>query len=124
MRRTAAFALAIGLSVSGLAACSAQSDAYCNVLKQGNALSLEQVNPSDPKAFKQLTDQIVKAEDAAPDDVKSHWQAMSKAMEQVSDAMENPADADQAALQRAATNAQEAAEALQADAKERCGIDA
>jgi hypothetical protein len=123
MRRTAALLLGVALSVAGVAACGAQSDAYCDVLKDGNSLSLEQVDPTDQKSFKRLTERMAKAEEAAPDEVRKHWDDLTTTMKAVSEAMANPADADQAALQQAATRAQSAAEALQTDAKERCGID-
>lgn len=123
MRRAGAILFAVGLGLGGPVGCGGQNDgAYCGVLKADTSKALAQADPSDEAGFAKIIEQIDKAGDAAPDDVQRHWVTLSTAMKDVQKAMADPAKADQAKLQKAATSADTSVKALRADAKKRCNV--
>lgn len=121
MRRSAAVMCALGLALSALVACSGQDAAYCDVLTEG--VDLASADPSDDKGFAALSRQLDKAADASPEEIKEHWATLSTTMKATREAMNDPGNADKAQLEQNRQAAEEAVNAVSADARKRCNLE-
>lgn len=121
MRRSAAVMCALGLALSPLVACSGQDAAYCDVLTEG--VDLASADPSNDKGFAALSKQLDKAAEASPDEIKEHWITLSATMKATHEAANDPGNADRAQLEQNRQAAEEAVDAVSADAKQRCNLE-
>jgi hypothetical protein len=121
VRRSGAIIGALALTLSGLVGCGGQDAAYCDVLTEG--VDLASTDPSDDEGFAALSKQLDKAGEAAPDEIKEHWATLSTTMKATREAIDDPGNADKAQLEQNRQAAEEAVNAVSADAKERCNLE-
>jgi hypothetical protein len=120
-RGWAAVSCAFGLVLGGLVACSGQDAAYCDVLTEG--VDLASTDPSDDKGYAALSRQLDKAGEAAPDEIKEHWATLATTMKATRAAVDDPGNADKAQLEQNRQAAEEAVNAVSADARQRCNLE-
>lgn len=119
MRKMAALAAVVTMSLGGLTACSGGD--YCGALKT-YAEAAKKADGKDSKAFEQMLDETQKVADAAPDDVQDDWKVLMDYAKKAKDA-----EGDQTKLAELVKGDGQkigsATEAISKHAKDSCKVD-
>lgn len=119
MRKVAALAAVVTISIGGLTACSGGD--YCGELKS-YAEAAKKADGKDSKVFEEMLDETEKVADAAPDDLQDDWKVLIDYGKKAKDA-----EGDQTKLTELAKNDGQkigsASEAISKHAKDTCKVD-
>jgi hypothetical protein len=115
MRKVAAIAAVLSISLGGLTACSSSS-AYCDELKKN-----EDAAKADASDMKSTIDKMKKVKDKAPSEVKGDWQVLIDYLEKSEAAKGDPSKAKDLTAQ--AGKITTASQNITKHAKDKCNIE-